>query len=237
MLRSVLLFCLLSTTLSVYAQETIELSNNYSPDIIQKYHAFKDNRDIKHGAYQAFYKKKTVVASGLYTQGKRTGVWHFYDIKGNITQHYNYDKNQLLYVTDEDPTGNFTKYEFIPKPAATDSVTFPIKIGGLLYGYQPYLKMFRVDEVNLYNPASVYAVLEILVTPFGQLAECKLMVKTKVMVNFQIQETNVATYLLNNDLLSPEDKQFLPASVNRQPVSSTIYIYCNVQSNGRISIF
>jgi len=77
----------------------------------------------------------------------------------------------------------------------------------------------------------VYAVLQLLISPIGRLAECKLLVKSKA------SQRTIDTYVLNNELLSEDDRAFVPASINHENTLANIYILCKIQSNGHISIF
>lgn len=237
MIRYTIILLFLGISFNGFAQEITSLSNTYAPNITEKYHALKSDMNIKQGLYQAFYKHKTLVATGMYTQGKRTGTWHFYDHLGRIIQHYNYDRKQFMYAIQEDTTANVIQYEFVPKPGATDSLTLPYKVGGLLYGYLPIIKKFKVKDASLYYTGSVFGVLELLISPNGLLAECKLTVKTRKYIDGQLYGVPADSYLLNIDLLNQEDKEFVPATVNHKNISSTIYLYCNIANNGLISVY
>jgi len=72
-LRVILLFFLLGTGRTLYAQETIELSDNILPGLVEKYHVLKSNNEVKEGSYHAFYKKKIIVAAGNYNHNKKNG--------------------------------------------------------------------------------------------------------------------------------------------------------------------
>jgi hypothetical protein len=117
-------------------------------------------------------------------------------------------------------------------------VTRPERIGGILYGYAPYLKMFKVqDQTSSFLSGSAYGIIELLVSPYGRLAECKLFVKAKVWQDDKIVETVIDTYNLDTELLSEDDKIFMPATVNHQNTSVTIYLICNIKANGLLSLY
>jgi hypothetical protein len=117
--RILLFFILLSFAQAGYGQAIVAVSNKYTPEITEQYHVFKDKDTVRQGLYQAFYKKHTIIASGAYNKGKRSGIWHFFDINGKLTQHYDYDKKQFAYIGPEDSTADVIKYVFLPKPADT----------------------------------------------------------------------------------------------------------------------
>jgi hypothetical protein len=230
MIRTTLLFILLSIGYIAQAQETIEVSNKLSPELTEKYHVLKSNNEVKQGLYQAIYKRKTVIASGGYTEGKKTGMWHFYDPAGKVIQHYNYSTKELLYLAPQDST-KYIEYNFDKKVTNSDRGTIPVRIGGNFYGYLPYIKLFKIASQDLYSSLSLYAILQLLISPYGRLAECKLLIKDKV------DQRVVDTYILNNELLSDEDRTFVPATINHENVSATINILCKIQPDGSISIY
>jgi hypothetical protein len=235
MLRILLLFVLFSISLAGYAQDTLQVLDNYAPGVTQKYHVLKSSPNVKDGLYQAFFKRKTILASGPYRKGKRIGLWHFYNMSGKVIQHYNYNTNEPVFLAASELPADYMQYEFLPQPLNTDTLTLPIKIGGVLYGYLPYISKFKVKNDIEYS-GEMHGILQILVSPSGRLAECILLVKAKVWKVNMWQTDTIETYQLNPELLDEYDKQFIPATVNHQKVSSTIYIYCQIQANGRLSI-
>lgn len=236
MSRIVFILLLVSVWLNGYGQETIIQQAKYAPGITETYHVLKTNPGIKNGIYQALYNKKIAIATGMYTNNIKTGMWHFYNTQGKVVQHYNFDKKQaLLLVRDELPP-NQIQYEFLPKPNDTDTLTLPVKIGGLAYGYLPYLNKFKVKNKLEYVEGSMFGILQILVSPSGRLAECVLLVKAKIWADNYWQIATIESYELKPELLSDDDKQFIPATVNGQFVPCTIYIYCNIAPSGRVSI-
>lgn len=230
MLRITLFFILLSVAYESRAQETIVVTDKIGRDMSAKYHVLKSNPAVKQGLYQALYKKKTVVALGNYEQDKQTGIWHFYDPAGKIVQRYNYSTQKLTYLAPDDTASYTIQYAFDNKLTDTDHITKPIRVGGVFYGYLPYLKSFKIEQTGL-APQSLYGVLQLLISPIGRLAECKLMIKTK------LRDHVIDRYQLNGELLKDDDRLFIPATINGENVSSTIYILCKISSNWNVSIY
>src|ERR1700712_4650926 len=143
MLRSVIILIILSIPFTGYAQQTDLISNKYAPGVTEIYHVLKTNGNIKQGLYQVFYKRKILIASGYYTQNKRSGIWYFYNIAGLAVQRYNYDKKRPLALGMEDTSSNIINYNIVNIPQNTDSVSIPVRIGGIFYGYLPYIKKFK----------------------------------------------------------------------------------------------
>lgn len=247
MLRKLLLISLLSISFTTYAQEkleasgkydigTIEVSDKAPQDITVKYHVLKNAYNIRHGLYQAITKKKVVIATGRYENGKRVGTWHFYNSIGKLVQHYNYDKGRPEFLGNEDPSHNIVAYEFVPKPSDSALVIPPVKVGGLLFGYLPLLTHFKVRDLGGYDTKSIYGVLQILVTPIGRMAECKLQVYRDRYYNGVPKPVLIDNYVLNNELIDEEDKKFVPAVVDKQNTSATIFVYCSITDNGSVRI-
>jgi len=231
MLRTVLFLMVFAVCRVGFAQETMPISRFHPGGIFENYNVLKSDPKIKQGLYQLITRKKTAIVSGGYNNGVRVGVWHFYDQRGKVVELYNYTTKQLLYEAPADSTNNFIQYRFDKQVAENDSITRPVRIGGTYYGYLPYVKLFKIDASNHYAEAPLSAFMEILVSPSGQLAECKLVVKLK------LTDRVVDTYMVNNELLNPDEKTFIAATINHVPVTSTISIYCKINPDWSISLY
>lgn len=235
MLRITLLSFFVILSCTAFGQETLTETGTYAPDITEVYHVLKADPKVKQGLYQAFYRKKTVIAMGMYNKGEKAGMWHYYNAAGKVIQHYNFDKQHLLYSIADELSPNQLQYEFLPRPADTDSLTLPVKVGGILYGYARYINKFKVQNNVQYVEGSMYGILQILVSPAGRLAECKLLIYAKIWKD-RWQTAIIDSYDLNPELLSADDKIFIPGTVNRQAVPATINIYCTIKPNGLVTI-
>jgi hypothetical protein len=214
------------------AQDVVERKNKLTELVNEKFQTvIQTHKQIKQGVYHAFYNKKTVIASGTYTDDKKTGMWHFYDQRGRLLQNFNYDTNRLQYEAPEDSTSNimYRVDEFIRD---TDRVTKPIRLGGRYYGYVPYLRTFKLPEG--FNNSAYWGhctvMLEILVSPLGRLADCT------AHVRYAGSDKDLAEVSINPALISDEDKQFVPATLNRKPVSSRILIGCYITRDDEIDM-
>ena len=209
------------------APETTDYTHKISDDVSEKFHVLKDNKGIKEGLYQAYYNKKTAIASGMYNNDKKVGVWHFFDSKGNLLQNFDYTSKKLLYEAPELKTNSKLGYFVDKELTDTDRTTKPVKAGGRYYGYLPYALLFKLPG-NLMdiNRAASYAVIELLVSPGGRLADYKVHL---VSGNFQ------KTFKMNINALSDEDKEFIPATVNGEPIGCRISITCSIDFHGRLN--
>lgn len=214
-----------------FAQETIEKKNRLTDNVTETFQVLKDNEQVKNGTYQAFYRRKTPVAMGIYTKGKKTGQWRFYDPKGRLMQIYNYDQDSLKYEATEYRAASDFVY-LIDKPIAdTDKVTKPIKAGGRYYGYLPYLGLYKTPfSPYEYGTNGLIAAIELLISPLGRLAEYKVHVISAYSDYDQ-------TITMDVKLFKEEDRKFIPATYNGQPVLSRIVIKCRITDSGGLDFF
>jgi hypothetical protein len=217
-------------TTKCFGQDTVEKTNRLTDKVVEKFHVLKDNQQIKNGPYQAFYKRKTPIAIGHYTKGKKTGLWYFYNINSALLQVYNYDKDSLRYEAREDTTSNF-RYLIDKELSYTDKVTKPIKAGGRYYGYLPYLGLYQTPfDPYYYGTSDCAAIIELLISPMGRLADYKVRV---VSGDLEFDQT----VTMDIRLFKEEDKKFIPATYNGQPVLSRIIIRCLVTKGGGLDFF
>jgi len=213
------------------AQQTIELSAYHGGGITERYNVLKADRKVKQGLYQQITRKNMAIVSGVYDHNKRVGIWHFYDNSGHVIELYNYTTGKLLHEAPVDSTHNYITYILDQKFAKGDTITKPVRIGGTWFGYLPYIKFFKIDGSNLYSSEQIRAFLQILVSPGGRLSECKLIVQLKS------NNAILDTYLLKNELLDEYDKQFIPATLNHEPVMSTISVLVKINPDWSVSLY
>ncbi len=215
-------FCLLLPVL-LYAQETMEVRSRLTKNITEVYHVLVSNQRIKEGLYQAIHGKKMALASGIYKDDKKAGVWHYFDYDGKLAQNFDYNRNMLTYEAPEDDPSSF-KYLFDNKVNSADTITKPIKIGGRFFGYVPLLAFFKKpDDMPVYGTSPIFTTVELLVSPAGNLAD--------YTIHLGYRDLNV-----NLNLLKQEDKLFLPATINGSAVASRIVIKCYIDLNGNLTI-
>jgi len=212
---------LLFSTYCCMAQETVERSRKLTPEVTEKYKVLKNNYNVMQGSYAA-YLKKTLIAAGNYDKNLKTGTWTFFDADGKINQRFNYDKKMLVY---EAPQSNTSNMHYVVDDSLKNNPQFtrPVRIGGRYYGYLPYVNLIKLpqDLTNLNNETD-RATMELLITPLGRLAEYKLRISP---VGAQTPDNDVVLNI-NLNLLTDEDKVFVPATLNNQPTAVRIIIPC-----------
>jgi hypothetical protein len=223
--RFLLFFTSITLTTNCFAQEIVEKKAKLTDNVSQIYKVLASNKYTKQGLYQALFKKKTVVATGMFENDKKIGVWRFYDQKGQAMQIYDYTKKQLLFEAKED-TSSSLRYFVDKKLDSTSTVTKPLKVGGRYYGYLPYLNLFTVPkDLRDVNYDLFSGVVELLISPYGRLADYKVHLTA---VNFK------RTINMNINLPNEEDMVFIPATLNGEPISSRVVIQCYVTNSGHL---
>jgi hypothetical protein len=209
------------------AQDTTERKNRLSGPVTERFFVLRSNQKIKQGPYKAFFRRKTLIASGNYTNNLKTGIWHFYTTKGRIIEKYDYDTNTFLF---EGPLDDPDDLSFIFDAAIvkTDRLTRPLKIGGNYYGFIPYVNLFQLpfDTYDI-NTDLFDAEIELLISPLGRLADYKVHLTSGYYAYDH-------TFNMAVSLFSEADRTFIPATLNGEPVISRIVIKCNVTPDGRL---
>lgn len=217
--------------MNCFAQDHLEKKDRLTDHVTERFHVLKSDENIKDGLYQAVYRRKTAVASGNYTNGKKTGLWYFYNTKGLVIQTYNYSKDMLQYEAREDSTSNF-RYLIDKVITDTDRVTKPIKPGGRYYGYLPYLGLFKTPfDPYQYSTEGYVAVIELLVSPLGNLADYKVYLASEWTNDYN------QTVHMSINLLKKEDRKFIPATFNGEPIQSRVVIKCRLDRDGGLVFY
>jgi hypothetical protein len=212
-----------------YAQDTIEVKRKLAGDVTEIFRALAKDVSVRQGLFKAVYKKNMIVATGLYQNDKKVGLWKFYDPKGTVMQTYDYSTSRLFYEAPEDTTSNL-RYLADKELKEGDKVTKPIKIGGRYYGYLPYLNLFTLPKDYTYiERSSIWATVELLVSPGGRLADYKVNLIAEGL------STPFRTTNMNIKLPDPADLVFIPATLNGDPIACRIIIRCIVTNSGHLA--
>ena len=210
------------------AQETVVRKHRLTHEITERISVLKSDKSTRQGLYQAVTEKDLAVASGNFDHDKKVGVWHFYDPQGHLLQNYDYTKKTLLFEAVED-TSSSLRYFVDKELTDSDRTTKPIKAGGRYFGYLPYLKVFKLpsDLMGISRYAS-YAVIELLVSPGGRLADFKVHLFSGL--NYH------KVFKMGTDMPNEEDKIFTPATLNGEPIGCRIMMRCYIDNDGGLEI-
>ena len=224
------LVCFLCCLTDCFAQETVEKKNRINDDVIEKFQVLKNQQDVRNGPYEAFYKRRVPVAQGAYTNNKKTGMWRFYDPKGKLMQVYDYDSKTIRYEAKEYTQTSDFYYGVDREITDTDKVIKPIKVGGRYFGYLPYLGLYQ-PPFNPYEWGTdgCVAIVELLISPLGRLADFKVRTNCSLIQYDQ-------TITMQVKLFKEEDRQFIPATYNGQPILSRIIMRCKMRTNGELEL-
>jgi hypothetical protein len=212
------------------AQDTVERRNRLTGTVIERFYVLKSDPNIKKGPYKAFFRRSTLIATGNYNNDKKTGIWQFFDRRARLTEKYNYDKNSLtfeapLYAID------YLSYLLDDTIKVGDRITRPIKIGGIYYGYIPYVNIFQLPFDMFGTESYTFeAYVELLISPLGRLADYKVRV---VSPYYEYDHT----FNLDINLFSEADRMFFPMTLNGTPVMSRIVIKCYVTPSGGLDFY
>lgn len=229
-MKKVILFIIILIFVDrVEAQDSVMKKNRLTQSVVEQFFVLKSNKEVKQGLYQALYRRRIALASGIYANNKRVGIWHYYDKYGRLAQNFNYEYNSITWeLADDSLTSMHIRYGFDVKIADSDRVTKPMKVGGIYYGYLPYLELFKLSDDYAGTDFSQFtATLEILVSPGGRLADFKVHIKSP----FDERITTFSTQLIDAD-----DRLFVPATINREPVLSRIFVRCRITDEGELDI-
>ena len=78
-----LVFFIISTLSSANSQETIKVRKKNGKDVVEIFEVLKENKSIKHGFYQRFY-KKNISEECYYKNGEKDSLSIIYGFSGNI---------------------------------------------------------------------------------------------------------------------------------------------------------
>jgi hypothetical protein len=227
-LTLIVLFCAADS----FAQNTVERRNKLTDSVLERFYVLKSDPTIRQGPYRALFKRRIPVATGQYTQNKKTGIWDFFAPNGYLTERFNYDTNTFLFEGHL-KTESYLAFMFDEKIGKTDTVTRPIKIGGIYYGYIPYLNIFQLPfdaYTTNTNTDYINAVIELLISPGGRLADYKVHLDSKFYNYHEI-------YTLDVNLLNEEDKKFVPSFLNGKPILSRVFINCYINNQSGLDFY
>lgn len=142
------------TSLTSVGQKTKKVKVQHkNPWFVEEYYVLKKDKNVRHGSYQKFGFKNSLLISGFYknntkdslwtsyfrgdnkvkSQGsylndKRIGIWEFYNHKSELVQKYDFDRDSLIYFTPEEKEFEIVTENGIVK---TKLDSPPLFIGGV----------------------------------------------------------------------------------------------------------
>jgi len=217
-------------TICCFAQDTVSHRNRLSDSVTEHYYVLKSNREIKQGPYLVWLKHKVLLVRGHYENGQKNGVWQFFDTEGKLAEKYDYDKKAFTYEAPLYASADFSYLFDVPFKIG-DRVTRPLKVGGIYFGFIPYLNLFQCPfDPEEVNTDTFEANIELLISPLGRLADYRVRLTSAIYEYDHIFHMDI-------NLFSLEDRIFRPATLNGEPVMSRIIIKCYVSPFGKLDFY
>ncbi|WP_316830017.1 hypothetical protein [Pedobacter aquatilis] len=218
-MKSILTLLLATLASFGFAQQsdsTSMRSRNIRDGFIENYTALKADKNVKNGFAEILFLERKI-ASGQYKNNTRTGQWKFYLLNGEIDQIYNYTTKRVEFET----KNNSSSFK-IDNSNPGDEVIPPVKIGGT---YAGILVMSKITArmLDFRSKKGSYEVNYIY-----QLDKQGVVKQIELKVSGP--DYNQSQYI-DLQLFKPQELDFLPAMVNKTPISSTFTINTKIISN------
>lgn len=135
-MRSIIL-SLLSSFFVLYgfSQDHQTNKKTLSRHLREVYDVRKSDWKIKDGAYAVINDANFPVVKGSYTNGKKSGLWTYYDNDGKLVQQYDFDHDSLLMQTTDSASVVHANFQIPQGVEDSSKVRQPYKIGGPEYGF------------------------------------------------------------------------------------------------------
>ena len=230
MKNCLLLFLFFFIVIQCLGQDTVAVKNKLSDSLTERFYVLKSNPAIRQGPYMALLNRKKLIARGHYQNGKKNGVWQFFDTGGKMVERYDYDRKKFNYEAPLYESADFS-YLFDDSLKIGTRVTRPLKVGGIYYGFISYLNIFQVpfDTYDVDTDA-FEANIELLISPMGRLADYHVR-----LTSAQYDYDHI--FKMDINLFSEEDRIFKPATINGVPAMSRIIIKCYVSPYGKLDFY
>jgi len=210
-MKKLLLFCFICClAIGALAQDTIAKKNSIGK-FDEQFMVLKADKKVKQGSYRLFTDKK-LVAAGNYTQGKRTGIWNFYNGDA-LEQQYDYTNNKLIM----DVPGRGLTCE-VESANPGDSVKKAVKVGG----FNSFRLMIASTDFESQVSGGGKITHALTIDENGQIKSWVASVKNADGLKMVTQSAAE---------VPAEIVQFIPAMLNGKPVVSTITF--NAEMNGQ----
>jgi len=135
-MRTLLLnLLLLLMTFSAISQDHQTNKKTLSRHLREVYDVTKANWKIKDGPYSVINDADLPVVKGAYTNGKKSGIWSYYDNNGKLVQEYDFDHDSLVIQSKDSSSVVHDDFQI---PAGVEDgakLQPPYKIGGSEYGF------------------------------------------------------------------------------------------------------
>ena len=194
----ILLFCI---PLTLYAQKTKKITKN---ETRETFYVLKSDKKTRHGEYQKFTYGNGLLIKGNYEYGVRSGIWEFFDFRGQPTSKYDYTKNELVFHRPSEGEKN-RKYRIIVNGNHLDAKLSRVPI--LLGGDALIRSELRYPAIAQMNRISGRTNVIFTVDKIGRASNFQI----ETPLGYELDEEIIRVFKLLSDL-------WLPGILNGEPV-------------------
>lgn len=135
-MRTLLLnLLLLLATFSAISQDHQTNKKNLSRHLREVYNVMKTDWKVKDGPYSVINDANLTVVEGAFKNGKKSGLWSYYDDNGKLVQEYDFDHDTLLIQIRDSSSVVHADFEIPQGVEDSSKLRPPYKIGGPEYGF------------------------------------------------------------------------------------------------------
>ncbi len=214
-MRNILWFLFTCILLPGHAQDlqkqTQQLTSPYSNEVFS---VLKSDNIIKSGNYEKYFQSGTLAEKGQYEANRKTGVWDYYNSKGELEQQYNWTSGKLEFGKPFSNIENFWVEEngvYVEKKPDE----LPNFLGGN-YAFQRHLvAMIRYPAQALRNKKQGKVYISAVITADGKMVD----EKAESSLGYGLEEEALRVF-------KAIEGEWIPGKVNGKPVNTKILMPC-----------
>lgn len=146
-MKKILLFILILLPQFLYAQETRKMQNKKGKET---YHVLKADKNTKQGTYIKRSYEDKILVKGQYENNKKSGIWEFYDLQGELVLKYDYSNDSIVFNEMQDIITN-KKYKVLEPHIGKSLTREPIYLGGDAYIISEVFRNIKYPAYALRN--------------------------------------------------------------------------------------
>lgn len=77
----------------LFSQDTKKINDRENGEV---YHVLKSDPNTRHGLYQKYGFGNKLLAEGMFEYGAQSGIWKYFDTKGEVIQEYDHSTRELV---------------------------------------------------------------------------------------------------------------------------------------------
>ena len=108
---------------------------NLSRHLRELYNVLKSHWKVRDGGYTVVNDEGETIVKGAYADGRKTGVWNYYDDNGRLVQQYDFTNDSLISRDGDSLSIVHSDYQIPGVIDDSATIRAPYKIGGPEYGF------------------------------------------------------------------------------------------------------